>query len=152
MVTFVPGFVSETVRAWNAGRAAEDARLKSLNPGNAAAVSEGLAAWTTANPIPTASIGDVADHFDHVKAVAGIDHVGIGGDFDGVDALPVGLDGVDDYPALLAELMRRGWTGADIRKLAGENVLRVMRAAEAYAATQAGARPSLARLPDEAPE
>ncbi|PZO04427.1 MAG: membrane dipeptidase [Alphaproteobacteria bacterium] len=152
MVTFVPGFVSETVRAWNAGRAAEDARLKSLNPGNAAAVTEGLAAWTTANPIPTASIGDVADHFDHVKAVAGIDHVGIGGDFDGVDALPVGLDGVDDYPALLVELMRRGWTEADIRKLAGENILRVMRDAEAYAATQAGARPSLARLPDEAPE
>ncbi len=152
MVTFVPGFVSETVRAWNAGRAAEDARLKSLNPGNAAAVTEGLAAWTTANPIPTASIGDVADHFDHVKAVAGIDHVGIGGDFDGVDALPVGLDGVDDYPALLAELMRRGWTEADIRKLAGENVLRVMRASEAYAATQAGVRPSLSRLPDEAPE
>lgn len=152
MVTFVPGFVSETVRAWNAGRAAEDARLKSLNPGNAAAVTEGLAVWTAANPIPTASIGDVADHFDHVKTVAGSDHVGIGGDFDGVDALPVGLDGVDDYPALLAELMRRGWTEADIRKLAGENILRVMRAAEAYAATQAGARPSLARLPDEAPE
>jgi len=84
--------------------------------------------------------------------VAGIDHVGIGGDFDGVDALPVGLDGVDDYPALLVELMRRGWTEADIRKLAGENILRVMRDAEAYAATQAGARPSLARLPDEAPE
>ena len=152
MVTFVPGFVSETVRAWNAGRAAEDARLKSLNPGDAAAVTAGLAAWTTANPIPTASIGDVADHLDHVKAVAGVDHVGIGGDFDGVDALPVGLDGVDDYPALLAELIRRGWTEADIRKLAGENILRVMRAAEAYAATQAGARPSLARLPDSAPE
>ncbi|MBB5746505.1 dipeptidase [Brevundimonas variabilis] len=152
MVTFVPGFVSETVRAWNAGRAAEDARLKALNPGDPAAVTAGLAAWTTANPIPTASIGDVADHLDHVKAVAGIDHVGIGGDFDGVDALPVGLDGVDDYPALLAELMRRGWTEADIRKLAGENILRVMRAVEAHAATQASVRPSLARLPDAAPE
>ncbi len=152
MVTFVPGFVSETVRAWNAGRAAEDARLKALNPGDPAAVTAGLAAWTSANPIPTASIGDVADHFDHVKAVAGIDHVGIGGDFDGVDALPVGLEGVDDYPALLAELMRRGWTEADIRKVSGENILRVMRAVEAYAATQAAARPSLARLPDEAPE
>ncbi len=152
MVTFVPGFVSETVRAWNAGRAAEDARLKALNPGDPAAVTAGLAAWTTANPIPTASIGDVADHFDHVKRVAGIDHVGIGGDFDGVDALPVGLDGVDDYPALLAELMRRGWTEADIRKVSGENILRVMRAVEAYAATQGAARPSLARLPDEAPE
>lgn len=152
MVTFVPGFVSETVRAWNAGRAAEDARLKALNPGDPAAVTAGLDAWASANPIPTASISDVADHFDHVKRVAGIDHVGIGGDFDGVDTLPIGLEGVDDYPALLAELMRRGWTEADIRKVSGENILRVMRAVEAYAATQGTTRPNLARLPDEAPE
>lgn len=152
MVTFVPGFVSETVRFWSAGRAAEDARLKSLSPGDPAAVAAGLAAWTTANPTPTASIADVADHFDHVKRVAGIDHVGIGGDFDGVGSLPVGLDGVDDYPALLAELMRRGWTDADIRKLAGENILRVMRAVEAHARTRVSDRPNLTQLPNESPE
>ncbi len=152
MVTFVPGFVSETVRAWSAGRAAEDARLKSLHPGDPAAVTAGLAAWTTANATPIASIGDVADHFDHVRRVAGIDHVGIGGDFDGVSSLPVGLEGVDDYPALLAELMRRGWTERDIRKLTGENVLRVMRAVEAHAEAQVSTRPSLARLPDGTPE
>lgn len=152
MVTFVPGFVNETVRSWSAGRAAEDARLKSLHPGDPAAVTAGLAAWTTANPTPTASIGDVADHFDHVKRIAGIDHVGIGGDFDGVGSLPVGLEGVDDYPALLAELMRRGWTEAEIRKLAGENILRVMRAVQANARTRTAERPNLAQLPDESPE
>lgn len=153
MVTFVPGFVSETVRAWNAGRAAEDARLKSLSPGNPNAVTEGLTAWTSANPIPVATISDVVAHLQHVRDVAGIDHVGIGGDFDGVDALPVGLEGVDDYPRLLAALMANGWTEADIRKLAGENVLRVMRAVEAVAASKRGERPNLAVLAVEgAPE
>jgi membrane dipeptidase len=147
MVTFVPGFVSETVRRWNSARSAEDARLKSLNPGDPAAVTAGLAAWTTANPVPVATVADVVAHIQHVRDVAGIDHVGIGGDFDGVDALPVGLEGVDDYPRLLAALMARGWTEADIRKLAGENVLRVMRAVEATAASKRGERPNLAQLP-----
>jgi len=151
MVTFVPGFINETVRTWNADRAGEEARLKSLNPGSPDAVVAGLDAWTQAHPIPTASIGDVADHVQHVREVAGIDHVGLGGDFDGVDALPTGLDGVDKYPALLAELMRRGWTEADIRKLAGENILRVMRAVEAVAAARAGERPSLATIEPATP-
>ena len=144
MVTFVPGFVSETVRSWNSARSAEDARLKSLNPGDPAAVTAGLAAWTAAHPIPVATIADVVAHIQHVRDVAGIDHVGIGGDFDGVDALPVGLEGVDAYPRLLAALMANGWTEADIRKLAGENVLRVMRAVEATAASKRGERPGLA--------
>ena len=146
MVTFVPGFVNETVRTWNADRAGEEARLKSLNPGAPEAVTAGLATWQATHPVPTASIGDVADHVEHVRDVAGIDHVGLGGDFDGVDALPTGLEGVDKYPALLAELMRRGWSEADIRKLAGENILRVMRAVEAVAVAKAGERPSLAVL------
>jgi membrane dipeptidase len=153
MVTFVPGFVSEAVRAWNAGRAAEDARLKSLNPGDPKAVTDGLTAWQAAHPIPKATIADVVAHIQHVREVAGIDHVGLGGDFDGVDALPVGLEGVDGYPRLLAALMAEGWTEADIRKLAGENVLRVMRAAEAVAERRKGERPSLAVIAVEgAPE
>jgi len=153
MVTFVPGFVNETVRAWNAARAAEDARLKSLNPGNPQAVTDGLAAWTAANPIPHAGIADVVAHIQHVRDVAGIDHVGLGGDFDGVDALPDGITGVDAYPRILAALMENGWTEADIRKLAGENVLRVMRAVEAVAASKQAERPSLAvPLTGEAPE
>ncbi|WP_332658000.1 dipeptidase [Brevundimonas sp.] len=153
MVTFVPGFVSETVRAWNAARAAEDARLKSLNPGNPQAVADGLTAWQTAHPIPHAGIADVVAHIQHVRDVAGIDHVGLGGDFDGVDALPDGLEGVDGYPRLLAALIANGWTDADIRKLAGENVLRVMRAVEAVAESRKGERPNLAVIAVEgAPE
>lgn len=146
MVTFVPGFVSETVRTWNAARSAEAARLGSLNPGDPAAVSGGLAAWTAAHPIPQATIADVVAHIQHVRQVAGIDHVGLGGDYDGVSALPVGLEGVDAYPRLLAALMAEGWSEADIRKLAGENVLRVMRRVEAVAANKRGERPGLARL------
>ncbi|MFN3668706.1 MAG: dipeptidase [Brevundimonas sp.] len=147
MVTFVPGFVSEAVRAWGAERSAEDARLKSLHPGDPAAVTAGLAAWTTAHPTPTATIADVVAHIQHVRDVAGIDHVGLGGDYDGVGSLPVGLEGVDAYPRLLAALMAEGWSEGDIRKLAGENALRVMRAVEATAAAKRRERPSLARLP-----
>ena len=122
MVTFVPGFIDETVRAWNADRAAEDARLKALNPGAPDAVTAGLAAWTEAHPIPRAAVSDLLAHIQHVRDVAGIDHVGLGGDFDGIDALPEGITGVDAYPAILAALMQAGWTEADIRKIAGENI------------------------------
>lgn len=153
MVTFVPGFINEEVRAWGAARSAEDARLKSLNPGDPAAVTAGMQAWIAANPAPRAGVEDVVAHIQHVRDVAGIDHVGLGGDFDGVGSLPVGVEGVDAYPRILAALMANGWSAADIRKLAGENVLRVMRRVEAVAASQSGARPNLARLPDvDAPE
>lgn len=145
MITFVPSFVAEDVRAWGAARSAEEARLKSLNPGNPSAVTAGVAAWVAATPPPRADIADVADHIDHVRRVAGIDHVGLGGDFDGVSALPDGLGGVETYPALIAELYRRGWTDADVRKLLGENVLRVMRAVEAVARDKRGERPGLTR-------
>ncbi len=144
MVTFVPGFINETVRAWSADRAAEDARLKALNPGAPDAVTAGLAAWTQAHPIPRAAVSDLLAHIQHVRDVAGIDHVGLGGDFDGIDALPEGITGVDAYPAILAALMQAGWTEADIRKIAGENMLRVMRAVEAVAASKTGERPGMA--------
>lgn len=150
MVTFVPSFVSEAVRAWGAANAAEEARLKSLNPGDPMAVTAGIVEWQSAHTVPHATVADVVAHIQHVRDVAGIDHVGLGGDFDGVDALPDGIDGVDAYPRILAALMADGWTEADIRKLAGENILRVMRAVEAVAASKADARPSLARLTAEA--
>ena len=134
MVTYVGGFVSEDVRRWSAERAALEARLKSLHPGDPARVTRELDAWVRANPTPRATLSDVADHLDHMRRVAGIDHVGIGGDYDGTTGLPLGLEGVETYPALLAELMRRGWSERDIRKLAGENMLRVMRRVEATAA------------------
>ena len=144
MITFVPGFINETVRAWSADRAAEDARLKAMNPGAPDAVTAGLTAWTEAHPIPRAAVSDLVAHIQHVRDVAGIDHVGLGGDFDGIDALPEGITGVDAYPAILAALMQTGWTEADIRKIAGENMLRVMRAVEAVAASKAGERPGMA--------
>ncbi|KAK0330063.1 hypothetical protein LTR94_034329, partial [Friedmanniomyces endolithicus] len=97
-----------------------------------------LADWEKANPEPVVTLSQVADHIDHIAKVAGVDHVGIGSDFDGVGSLPQGLSGVQTYPALLAELMRRGWSDADVAKLAGENVLRVMAAAEKVAAGMAG--------------
>ena len=146
MVTFVPGFINEEVRSWGASRTAEDARLKSLNPGDPAAVEAGMAVWVQANPTPRASIGDIVAHIQHVREVAGIDHVGLGGDFDGIGSLPEGVGGVDAYPTILAALMDAGWSEADIRKIAGENLLRVMRSVEAVAAAKASERPSLATL------
>src|SRR6185436_13787793 len=86
------------------------------------------------HPTPRATLAQVADHIEHVRQVAGIDHVGIGSDFDGITSVPIGLEGVDDYPALLAELMRRGWTDEEVRKLAGQNLLRVLRETERVAA------------------
>ena len=153
MVTFVPGFISEQVRAWGAARAAEEARLKSLNPGDPDAVAGGLRTWMAANVQPRATLDDVVAHIQHVRDVAGIDHVGLGGDFDGVGSLPDGVESVAAYPRILAALMARGWTEADIRKLAGRNVLRVMRAVEAVAVAKRDDRPNLSRLPDTpAPE
>jgi membrane dipeptidase len=84
----------------------------------------------------------VADHIEHVRKLAGIDHVGIGSDFDGIESVPLGLTGVQDYPALLAELLRRGWTDEETAKLAGLNVLRAFRAAEAVAARLQKERPA----------
>lgn len=150
MINLAPGFVSETVRAWNAAQAAEQARLKSLNPGDPSAVEAGMAAWGDAHPTPQATLADVVAHIQHVREVAGIDHVGLGADFDGIGSLPEGMGGVDAYPRILAALMAAGWTEADIRKISGENLLRVMRAVEAVAASKAGERPSMAKLEPEA--
>ena len=90
--------------------------------------------WTAAHPRPEATLSQVADHIEHVRQVAGADHVGIGSDFDGISHVPVGLEDVSAFPRLFAELIRRGWSDDDLRKLAGRNALRAMRAAEATAA------------------
>jgi membrane dipeptidase len=134
MVTFVPFFVSTIVREHGLNRTAEEARLKALFNYDPEAAKAALAAWDKANPEPKATIKDVADHIDHVRKVAGIDHVGIGGDYAGVDTLPEGLETVGDYPALFAELVRRGYSRADLAKISQGNILRVMRTAEAVAA------------------
>jgi len=130
MVTFVPGFVSPKVNEWNKRQTAEQDRLKALTPNDAAGVKAGVDKWTAANPAPEATIGDVADHVDHIRKVAGIDHIGIGSDFDGITQTVKDLDNVSTYPRLTAELLKRGYSEADIKKILGLNVLRVLREAE----------------------
>jgi membrane dipeptidase len=147
MVNFAPGYVSDARYHWDADEAAERARFNNppyigLYIGQPERAKAALAAWTEKHPRPTATLAQVADHAEHIRQVAGIDHVGLGSDFDGIGDAPVGLDGVDKYPALLEELMRRGWTDADIAKIAGENVLRVMAAAEKVAVKLRASRPA----------
>ena len=135
MVTFVPGFVSQEVANHSRLETAERTRLTStVGSSNTEAINTGMETWRRANPPPRASMLQVADHIDHIRKIAGIDHVGLGGDFDGITSVPVGLEDVSTYPGLVAELLRRGWSDDDVRKLAGRNILRVMRAAEAAAA------------------
>lgn len=134
MVVGLPGFLSEELRQRVANRAAEQARLESLWRGQPAAVTEAMARWDAANPEPKVGIGVWADHIDHVRKFAGIDHIGIGGDYDGMPSGPVGAEDVAGYPALFTELARRGYTQAELEKIASRNILRAMRGAEAAAA------------------
>ncbi|HEY0555640.1 MAG TPA: dipeptidase [Thermoanaerobaculia bacterium] len=149
MVTFVPSFVSEAARGWNASNDAEEARLKALYPGDPERVKREANGWRKSHPAPRATLEQVADHVEHVRQVAGIDHVGIGSDFDGVESLPLGLESVADYPSLFAELMRRGWSDEDLGKLAGLNVLRAFRDAEKVAARLQKERPASDALIEE---
>jgi membrane dipeptidase len=150
MVNFVPNFISADVWKWGAEKDAEQARLKSFHRNSTAEVEAGLKAWVAAHPMPPVAIATVADNIEHVAKVAGYDHVGIGGDLDGIDATVTGLDGVDDYPNLFAELIRRGWSDENLTKLAGGNVLRILRRAEAVAASMK-AEPAALSPVDEAP-
>ena len=146
MVTFVPGFVSQKIADHAALRRAQVSEVNMRAGGDSAAAARMLAQWDAANAAPRATLADVADHIDHVKKVAGVDHVGIGSDYDGTgNQLPVGLEDVSKFPALLAELSRRGWSEADLRKLAGENVLRVMEQAERVSARLRRERPPSTR-------
>jgi membrane dipeptidase len=131
MVTFVPAFVSAACAVWDREAAAEAKRrgIDYRMPSSRALLDD----WVKANPMPQATIADVADHVEHVRDVAGADHVGIGGDFDGTTELPAGLHDVSCYPALFAELLGRGWREPDLGKLASSNIMRVLRAAEAAA-------------------
>jgi membrane dipeptidase len=133
MVTFVPQFVSQPVADHYARESAERARLSAAPGSTPDAVTRGIEAWRKANPAPRATLSQVADHIDHIRQVAGIDHIGLGGDFDGITTVVQGLEDVSTYPALMAELLRRGYSDDDIRKIAGRNLLRVFRGAEAVA-------------------
>jgi len=150
MVNFVPPFLTQDSWRWEAEKSAEEARLKSLHRNSTAEVEAGVKAWVAAHPAPAVTVADVANHIEHVAKVAGYDHVGIGGDMDGIDRTPGDLTGVQDYPNLFAELIRRGWSGANLAKLAGGNVLRVLRRAEAVAASMKSEPAALSPV-DEAP-
>ena len=134
MVTAVLNFVSEDYRVWAADRAGEEARLKSVHTGFADRVAPALAAWTKEHPAPPVSASQIADHIDHIVKRIGIDHVGVGGDFDGTDETPKGFEDVSAYPNLFAELARRGYSQGDLEKISSRTMLRVLRASEGYAA------------------
>jgi membrane dipeptidase len=136
MVTFVPGFVSQACADWVAGLKAEAAR-RGLDPKDFGQLFSLKAEWERAHPLPRATLAQVADHVEHVREVAGVEHVGLGGDFDGTRDVTVGLEDVSTYPALFAELLARGWTEPDCAALAGGNLLRALRSAESYAARAA---------------
>ena len=142
MVSFVPGFTTPEAAAWDKAQEAEADRLRALTPANEAAVKAGIDAWMASHPRPAVTVAQVADHVDHVRKVAGIDHVAYGSDFDGISSAPSGLEDVSKFPALTAELLRRGYTELEVKKVLGLNLLRVMRAAEAAAARMAAARPA----------
>lgn len=148
MVTFARGYISDAYRRYLADAAAERTRVNAppyvgLFIGQPDRAMAAVADWEVAHPKPPVTLAMVADHIEHIAKVAGVDHVGLGGDFDGVgNALPEGLGGVDTYPALLTELLHRGWSPADLAKLAGGNILRVMTAAERAAASMADLAPA----------
>jgi membrane dipeptidase len=134
MVPFVTSFVSKEVHAWDDAleAAANAARQRFGN--DTAAVTRAVADWRQSHPQPKATLAQVADHIEHIRKVAGVDHVGIGSDFDGIPDVIVGLEDVSKFPYLFAELARRGWSDEDLRKLAGENLLRVLKQAEVVSA------------------
>ena len=141
MVVALPGFLNEERRQWFAHRSGYEARLKSLWQGQPARVKEGMEQWDAARPEPETHVSHMADHVDHIRDVAGIDHIGIGADYDGMDSGPVGMEDAAGYPALFVELARRGYSQTDLEKIASRNMMRVLRAAEAVKAARAGDPP-----------
>jgi membrane dipeptidase len=148
MVNFYLGHLYEPYRLWDADHSAEEARLADLYTGQPEIRKGKVAQWEKAHPAPTAGVGVIADHIEHVVKIAGNDHVGLGGDLDGIPygGAPPGMNGVTGYPLLFAELIRRGWSDENLSKLAGGNLLRVLRQAEAVAASMKNEPPATATL------
>lgn len=139
MVNFYPIFVSEAKAKWDADRAAEKVRgnappSSGHYTGQSQRTQATYDAWLAAHPAPIVTVAMVADHVEHITKIAGVDHVGIGSDFDGIPSTPEGLDGVDKYPVLFVELARRGWSDINLEKLSGGNVLRALQDAESVSA------------------
>jgi len=147
MANFAPGYASNEAGRWASDRAAEATR-NNAPPyagnfiGQPEKAKAALEAWEKAHPQPPVTIGMIADHVEHIAKVCGKDCVGIGSDFDGIPGTPQGLEAVDRFPALFVELTRRGWTDAELAGLAGGNVLRVMREAEAVSKRLQAERPA----------
>ena len=144
MITFVPAFVSQRCRDWELELMA-DMERQGLDYRDLSARRKIKGDWQARNPRPRATLADVLAHAEQVRQVAGIDHIGLGGDYDGVDAQPDGLEDVSCYPALIEALLDRGWSQADCGKLTCGNLLRVMEDAEA-AAGRSTRPPSVARI------
>jgi membrane dipeptidase len=134
MVPFVTSFVSPEVAAYDREEQLYIAGLRKSLGTDTAAIREAIRPWRATHPVPRATLSQVADQIEYVRRIVGPDHVGIGGDFDGITEVVVGLEDVSKYPALFAELAHRGWSDEDLRKLAGENILRVLEQAEQVAA------------------
>jgi membrane dipeptidase len=130
MVNFNPGFVSEAVRVYEDSMNAWSRALRAAGA-DSAVRADSMRAWESR--APHATLAQVADHIDHIRRVAGVDNVGLGSDFDGISEVPQGLEDVSKFPDLIAELLRRGWTEVDVKKVAGLNTLRVLREAERVA-------------------
>jgi membrane dipeptidase len=149
MANFYPGYVDPARAQWDADRAAEQTRFNAppyagLYIGQPERAKAAMAAWDKAHPKPVTTIAMVADHIEHIAKVCGVDCVGLGSDFDGIPDGPQGLDGVDKFPLVLEELARRGWSDEDLAKVAGGNVLRVMRDNEVEAKTLQAVEPASA--------
>jgi membrane dipeptidase len=153
MITFLSFYVSEELRQWGERRGAESYRLHDLHGDDRETFRAEMGAWMELNPRPQSTLGQVADHIDHVRNLIGADHIGLGSDYDGMGPGPVGLEDVSTYPNLVVELLRRGYSDEDVAKIIGLNVLRVMREAEDVAARlQATTGPSEAMFVAPAPE
>lgn len=140
MVTFVETFISEERRQFYAERASYQRKVEYLHPGQPGKVSEFMSQWDEANEPPKSTLEQVADHIDYIRDRIGVDHIGIGSDYDGIPTLPTGLEDVSTLPHLFAELLARGYSDEDLRKIAGENMIRVMRDTEAVSASIQAAR------------
>jgi membrane dipeptidase len=134
MVTFVESFTSEELRRYYAERSGYQAKMESLYGGQPEMVRQKMNEWSEVNEMPKSTLEQVADHIDHIRDLIGVNYIGIGGDYDGISSLPLGLEDVSTYPSLFAELLRRGYSEEDLRKIAGLNMLRVMRGAEGVSA------------------
>ena len=147
MANWVPLFLSPARLQYESTKSGEEARLKTIIRNDTKAVAAGVKAWVAAHPAPPVTVSDVADHIDHIAKVAGHDHVGIGADLDGIEDTPENLTGTQAYPLVFAELIRRGWSDKDLAALAGGNVLRALRGAEATAASLRGQPAAMDKLP-----